>query len=144
MIAKCQCENCKVLIEFDTDSFIESGKNKLAIFGQTVTCPACNQSTKLVLPNKSTFHDAPSAIAECVPSLNRNKIRRQANLIEGTGKFLIILGAIGLLITLLISMTQDSEAWLFGGIISGSLLTVGIWAYLISQVVHVRANTHND
>jgi hypothetical protein len=52
MDAKCECGNCGVNIEFETESFIEKGKTATKIFGQNVTCPNCHKVTILTLPNK--------------------------------------------------------------------------------------------
>jgi hypothetical protein len=121
MIAKCECSNCGVNIEFDTDSFIESGKTASKIFGQNVTCPNCHKPTILILPNNST------AQAEKSEDINKSKIEDTLEFIGGIFLFLGLISAGAAAIALAIingnsynaeNQTQDNIILIVAGVIS--------------------------
>ena len=75
-------------------------------------------------------------------------IRQKAENIAGVGLYIMGLGIVVLLwsgfVAAIGNTEGDSRNALIACIVSASLLTFGIWAYLIAQVVHIRANTHKD
>ena len=83
-----------------------------------------------------------------LPLTGSAAIRHKAEVIETVSICFMGLGIVGLLFSFISVATGDTEddakSAFIACIVCASLLTIGIWAYLIAQILHIRANTHKD
>lgn len=61
MITSCPCQHCGGKLEFEADNFEESHTAGGRIFGQTITCPHCEQTTALYLTARKAVEQAAHA-----------------------------------------------------------------------------------
>jgi uncharacterized OB-fold protein len=72
----------------------------------------------------------------------RQRIRNTAENFAGAGKIIAILGILICGLSLFVAIGgDDSRMGFVLAILSGSLISIGIWLYLIGQIIHIRANT---
>jgi hypothetical protein len=76
-------------------------------------------------------------------------IRRRAEIMATFSVWFIGLGIAGMVVTAVVAgdenmLDEVALDWIVGSAISGSLAAIGLWLYLVAQIVHIRANTHKD
>jgi transcription elongation factor Elf1 len=139
-------------------------EEKKAMLYEFVTCPNCAVSFSPVppfalAPQKDSFtYRLPSASPRQVPPFapapqndssevsvkmeltkRREIIRRNAGMLSGIGGFFAVIGLIvGVFSIMAMKSGEDATE---GFITSATLIGVGLWFYLVGQVVHIRANT---
>jgi hypothetical protein len=137
MIAQVHCQHCGHDFETEVD-------------GKTAICPACQKETPInaPLPKPKAIHQPGRMPTATLPVIESVAIREKAEIIEGVSIVFMGLGIIGLLFSFIaIGMANtdnDARNAFTACMVCASLLTIGIWAYLIAQIVHIRANTHKD
>jgi hypothetical protein len=138
MTAQVHCQHCGHDFETEVD-------------GKTTICPACEKETPINAPSpkpKAIVQTPPPPPPAPIQIKESIRIRQKAGIIEGIGTAFMGVGIAGILMSGLLGGTSDNDnqtedAWRVC-IFCASLLTIGIWLYLIGQIVHIRANTHKD
>ena len=142
-IAKCKCQHCEQNIEFETSHA-----------GESVACPNCGMDTLLfsaslmqpVRPKSASKSQAAAQTQIAKPEADR-AIRSVADNFKYAAIFCCILAGIAFGVTVMASMANNfngSDNLMTGGSITGALLSIAGWLYIISQLVHIRANTHPE
>ena len=120
-----ECPHCRQAYE---------GDEKL--LNQVMNCTKCGQAFYARPPQPVPA--APPATSPAV-ARQRKSLRRTAEIFSGLAKALFLIGLVPLLICLSGLFSESSGLpWFstFGTLAGGCLF------YLISQVIHIRANTH--
>lgn len=137
MTAQVHCQHCGHDFEAEVD-------------GKTTICQACQKETPINAPQpkpKAIVKPVPLPAAR-LPRVESTAIRNKAKIIEAVSLWFMVLGIAGLLWSFFVAATgnteNDAQDAFRACIVCASLLTIGIWFYLIAQIVHIRANTHKD
>jgi len=114
---------------------------KKAMLWEFVTCPNCAAAFSPVQAAKAySFKSQPQLAAPLDLKSRRQRIRRNADMLSGIGGLFAVFGLlVGFSSITLVSESSDDAKECF--IASAALFGVGLWFYLIGQVVHIRANT---
>lgn len=151
---KFDCESCGESIVIDDSQFEPTNETEARIYGQELGCPHCGKKTR-ALKLKPIFGKTPivpdpswQGIPDRPKPMTRS-IRRRAENLAIFSAWFIGLGIAGMVITVFVAGNenmQDEVArdWIIGSVFSGSLAAIGLWLYLVAQIVHIRANTHKD
>jgi endogenous inhibitor of DNA gyrase (YacG/DUF329 family) len=151
------CPGCGQTIETPEDAYFEQ-----------VKCPTCQHEffpgkTRFVQPASATPPPESASPApppptvppaktggwkiEVVDSANtapdlesrREKIRRNASMLSAIGGFFAVIGLLVGVFSIIAMKSGDDATE--GFITSAAMIGMGLWFYLVGQVVHIRANT---
>ena len=74
--------------------------------------------------------------------MDRRRIRNTAESFVNAGKIFAVIGILICGLSLFISTVgDDTKMGTIFAVLSGSLISIGIWLYVIGQIIHIRANT---
>ena len=137
MTAQVHCQHCGHDFEAEVD-------------GKTTFCQACQKETPInaPIPKRKAIPQPGPMPTYRLPLIGSAAIRHKAEAIEVVSICLMGLGFVGLLFSFfapeMMETGNDANSAFIACIVCASLLTIGIWAYLIAQILHIRANTHKD
>ena len=133
MISKCRCQTCGVNIEFDVENA-----------GTLAPCPACGAQTRLQITKQPQFQPAPTPKPVEVPLTEAERVRRRAEQFSSGARIIVLFGVLIAAFCFCFVTQLGTTNLELGAIIAGFgmfVIGVGLWVYLIAQILHIRANT---
>jgi transcription elongation factor Elf1 len=109
-----------------------------ALSHEFITCPSCGGEFSPLSPVRQLAgRDSVNTLTDLVT--RREKIERNAFMLSAIGGFFAVIGLLVGVFSILVMKSGEDATDRF--IASAAMIGVGLWFYLVGQVVYIRANT---